>query len=856
MEPNFDWQTEEDQEDVWSPGEPGQPDGRGRRWPVLLFVVLAVGSVVYAGYRIYRQMGAQADEATAAVREEVRAGYRVLRQAAENGDRELFLTFLSGRDPEWTAAQVDVLQAGRFLERPGLGLRLLPSHQLTVTISPELTSAEIEVRQSYAVTTERGVTETVRLRQSALFRRGEEQWLYAPPEDPEQFWGQEERFQGSLVTVTFPQRDEETARAIAADLEGTMAALCSLVHIDCPAGWRLVVNLEHAPNALLEPVAGGVPEGAQEVVLPAPTLVGLPLDEAGYRALFRGYAGQVVARALADLYPLDECCAYAPFREGLVAWHLARLDLRAHPVVPADYLQLLERMPLATRLEAVSSALNVRDAAFADRVLASVLVEFLMGGAADGVRAERVMKRPAVTPESVSIWFPERSFRTVDRAWRDFLFEQAALAQDARAAVPPVPLPDQDLLLACGDEAGRETALVRYDVDEGRWLQLHVFDGRGLYMSPLPHDQGALVYLVPEGETVASIVGRTIIWRPRETLILDSVRGEVISPVRGWRRNAEDPRGEFVTIFSRSREGEETYWLLSLPNCDADDCDAEEVPGLPIWSPDGSRVAAYDGELHVSADRRGEEWTTMDGRISMVGHPAWLGDEAVAYQWNAVRARSREDGRRRTVVDPGALSALLPEARKQGGVIVDDFHVHPADPNTLFVVAEEQGTASMIFRMQRPPDAPSFFDKAPSPDEIDLLWEVDDPSLRIVDVTLNGRWLMAETFADDPAFLVYDVSRGQQVFVSPDNFRVSGGWDIVADERWLVHVRVDFVELVALAEREGDVELYRRIIFPDYDLCTGAVWISFPETAVRDVSAYRDEKALSRGVSAKRLQMT
>ena len=845
MAPNFEWQTEEEREAVWAAAEPQQRVRRGRRWSLLLFALLAAVALLFAGYRVWQEVEARADEATAAVREEVRAGFGLLRRAAENGDRELFVTVLSGRDPDWTAAQIDVLEEGVFLERPGMGLRLLPSHTMTVTVSPDLNAAEIGLRQTYVVTDTSGLTQTVRLQQSALFRRGEEQWLYAPPEDAYQFWGPEQKVHGRLLTLSFPQRDEEISRRLAADLEEALAGLCALPHFDCPDGWRLFVHLEPDPRALLQLADSAVPQGAREMALPAPTLVGLPLDEAGYRVLFSGYLGQVVARALSERYSLDDCCPYAPFREALVDWHLARLDLRPSLLAPADYLRLLERTPRVTRLNTV---LDAGEEWPAGRLRTRAFAEFVLTGEA-GVPPEQVLGSLSAAPEDVAAWFPGRSFRAVARAWRDFLIARVEDAQEAQAGASPVSLPEQDLLLLCGDEAGGDAALVRYDLAQERWLELHTFSGRGLYMSPLPGDQGALFYLVPEGETLGSSVGRTVIWRPEEALILGSVRGEVISPLRGWRREAEDPRGEFVTIFSRSSENGETYWLLSLSECSAGGCDVQEVPGLPIWSPDGSRAAAYDGELHVSAGRAGEDWSTLDGRIAMQGHPAWLGDEAVAYHWSAVWARPVEEGARRKLVDPGDLRPLLPEAGRQATLIVDDFHVHPADPNTLLVVAEHPGADSRVFRMRRPPEGPSFFEEAPSAGEIELLWEFDDPSLQLVDLTPDGRWLIANTFAAGPSFLVFDMTRRQPVFASPNNFPGVGGWDITAGGDWLVHVRAGFIELIALAETEGDGKLYRRYLFPEYDACSGATWLRFPNTGGDETSSRSDDGALSGEVS-------
>ena len=123
MSAHFDWQTEEDdrrEHSGWDePGEekPKPPRRLSWRLPALIGgLLLAVGALVW--WRVDRRI----DETTQAVRTDVIASHNLVQRAVADGDAEVFRSFLSGRDPVWTAGELAVFEGGLFADRVPLGL--------------------------------------------------------------------------------------------------------------------------------------------------------------------------------------------------------------------------------------------------------------------------------------------------------------------------------------------------------------------------------------------------------------------------------------------------------------------------------------------------------------------------------------------------------------------------------------------------------------------------------------------------------------------------------------------------------------------------------------------------------------
>ena len=106
----------------------------------------------------------------------------------------------------------------------------------------------------------------------------------------------------TLRSQTFPERDEEVGRRLAADLESIVAAACNQIEgLLCSGEIKLYVNLVSNPQLLIDLIdPSSRLEDGPDIFLPAPTLIGVPADNTGYQALLRAYGERVVATFIAQ----------------------------------------------------------------------------------------------------------------------------------------------------------------------------------------------------------------------------------------------------------------------------------------------------------------------------------------------------------------------------------------------------------------------------------------------------------------------------------------------------------------------------------------------------------------------------
>ena len=289
------------------------------------------------------------DEALAPIRRDVLSAHQFVLHAAAHSDVELFNAFLPPSDeiPEsWSVVQRDLLRQAALFDRRSFGLRLQATNpQVTqVDFSPDLNEAEVVTAYSYATNTGYGTTATVRLHQTSLYRSDKGRWLLVSPGYG--FWGDSATSQYPFLTVEYPERDRPIARRLGTDLNAVVNRLCAgSTALDCPAGFRIQLNLVKW-SLYLRHMVGEGPCCFQlsntdivNIELPTPTLVGLPVDEAGYRALYRGYALRVVyallyvfARDRQSAWPIPQAiqmqyldepnrCAWPfAFDSGILRW--------------------------------------------------------------------------------------------------------------------------------------------------------------------------------------------------------------------------------------------------------------------------------------------------------------------------------------------------------------------------------------------------------------------------------------------------------------------------------------------------------------------------------------------------------
>jgi len=168
--------------------------------------------------------------------------------------------------------------------------------------------------------------------------------LLSPPADDRAYWGNWEQDERDNLTLTFPRRDEEIAVRLAGELDSFLAELCAINTVACPPDFKLTLRLEIDPTSLRRlgelpyPLRASSAATEDRISLPTPSLIGKPVDEAGFRALRRGYAGWI-GTAIVAAYGLQDDAADSDATVGI----LAEFGLRPPPVP----LQPLPRHSLA-----------------------------------------------------------------------------------------------------------------------------------------------------------------------------------------------------------------------------------------------------------------------------------------------------------------------------------------------------------------------------------------------------------------------------------------------------------------------------------------------------------------------------
>lgn len=337
MSTDFNWQTETEDWEALPVEETAVVAARRPPWLLMGVLLLVLLAGAFALWRLQVQM----EETAARLQEEVAASHRVVREAAANGDRELLRSFISSPDAVWSQIQQELLAHGTLFDYSSLGLQpsTMAAPQLDITLSNDLSTADVVVDLQYVSMNPSGVTETVRLQQTAVYRWESDRWLWSPPRDKD--WGYRGRAVSQYLTFTYPERDAGLVRRLSYDLDDTITAVCRLEGISCPLDLELTLRFETDPQSLLRlsEWTNGL-RARRTIVLPTPSLVGMPQDQASYRALSRGYRALVAGPLIADLVDYD-CCEQAHFFQALLHSQLNQLALRPSPLQPAGYERLL-----------------------------------------------------------------------------------------------------------------------------------------------------------------------------------------------------------------------------------------------------------------------------------------------------------------------------------------------------------------------------------------------------------------------------------------------------------------------------------------------------------------------------------
>ena len=606
MAENFSWHTDEDKD--WDELTPrgSTPPPKHFRWPwfVALFAAAFLISLV-----LYLRLQQQVREATTTAKEDLLAAHQLNQQAAATQDLDLFRSNLSRRDPVWSDTQRALVMTGLFFDRSAFGLRwwgetdltlsdaaATPTRPITITLAPDLLSAEIVYEQEYLLLSHSAISQTVRLQHTAVYRRGSGRWLLADPL-PE-FWGDLISTARSHLTLSYSQRDEAIALRLADDLNDELIRLCvALPALECPTDLHLNLRLTRDPASFFSLVdLEDVITAEAELILPAPTLVGLPLDEAGYQAMVKGYAAPLAAAAISRLIAY-ECCYRGYFYHAFMYKQLSELGLQTWPMTPDSYAALSQSELLARVVR--SWGQNTLDYAdYADLPLLYSLVDYLTTGV-----------QPPLIPLD---WLRELKSDVTFIGWLENvlpddpgtnLLESRWLVYNSQQQYQndphPLPLPGGQVQMSCNSDLGIPT-LFTYDIDAATWDS--TFLSTGFYE---PWADGHVeMNFVGEGKQLVFIDGNnqsTVITTTFNSDLTYSPDYSLISYLNG-----SPPEG-FFTFATYGSEANSVanaqYWLADLDQCDGEGCMLRPLSGTPTWSPDGQHLllTADDGSEELNS---------------------------------------------------------------------------------------------------------------------------------------------------------------------------------------------------------------------------------------------------------------
>jgi hypothetical protein len=845
------------------------PPAPRRRRPIAFAIVAAILSLAIVGL-VYLQVERRASEGRARAEADVLASHEIVHNAALGGDTELFVGFLSGRDPQWAAAQAELVAGGAFDDRSGFGfatpLRDNLNGKATVTLAPDLNSAELSTAQNYEVVIGSGLTQTVTLSQTVIYRRGPDRWLLSPPEPD--YWGESQAIDGRYARLIFPGRDRSVAQRLARDLEAVMTDLCATPAEGCPP---LTVVLSTDPVSLAgEVVAGEQRRTELELNMPAPSIFGLPIDEASYRAVSRQYITRVVG-AVVDDYTGWSCCTNLILYRALNDVLLNRLGLLTWVPSEEQFAATLDHPNPLTMIESVWGPDELPATKEESEAIAT-FISFLAqhDSTTPIIEAQRLLVE--LGDQSLWDWLAQVSDRryptpaAFEREWLRFSAEQLP------AATLNAGLPAQDLQLICRSPGAVRSTLYRYDLQTGTLGREHeIANLDSPMLTGLADGEGVIVF----GRNRRDNSEPPYLWRAgRVTTVQfeeDTDTGYVPLP-------SDSDRNPIIFLLD-SDLSFSTFAILPLERCsEPSECRADATIGAPVMAPDGEQglyvVGASNplvGFLYQPLIYLGDG---QGGSLNMLSHgwsPYWLDDDTFGY----VLTSEGIDGQGIAIMDVGAdedsavanqiAAATTPITTGQqsvpmGGATGQTTAIDPADiaPSGILLSTADlaamgvviSGTSVHIDRVMPDPTGENLFIFTANPLQPDVpglalvynliskttttMFEIHDEPYeyrRAYGLSPDGRWLVVSALRDsfdgndETQWAVY-VHAVESARAFDYTITAAGDWpadwllDWSNDGRWLAITTGGYVRLVA-----PDMNLSFPVIFEDLN-CTAAAWVN------------------------------
>jgi hypothetical protein len=129
MSAKFDWRAEDDTswDEFAGDGHDQNQAAPRRKRPPWLIAGGVILVLIVAGVVGFFQVRRYVDNTAASVEEDVASSHELVELAARRSDLELLAPLLSGRDPDWTQAQLTLLDTDLFYDRRPFGLHWQPA---------------------------------------------------------------------------------------------------------------------------------------------------------------------------------------------------------------------------------------------------------------------------------------------------------------------------------------------------------------------------------------------------------------------------------------------------------------------------------------------------------------------------------------------------------------------------------------------------------------------------------------------------------------------------------------------------------------------------------------------------------
>ncbi|MBE2221101.1 MAG: hypothetical protein IAF02_06150 [Anaerolineae bacterium] len=863
---NFEWRQEDGDGD-WDErpfqSAPESPKSR-RRFAVVILILFAL---VTAGFVLYRQVNDQLQQTETAIQADILASHNLIQTAAQSQDKELLLSVLSGRLPSWTDAQQEALAAGVLYDRTPWGLPFASDSIATLAIADletdaqllltsDLREAELHFPLTYQFTTTTGISETIVLSQTAVYRQGMRTWLLSPPDT--EFWGNWQTNEGERLTLIYPERDKLLAEKLAFDLEQILQQLCTDPDLpDCAEDVTYTIRLDTHPESLVNAMAPrDLLDGEPYLTLPAPTLFGLPTDEAAYEALVQAYSVPLATAVFADLFGW-ECCLHPAIFQTLVEYQLGHMGIMAWPITTADHVQALRDGLSFSSLSDYWRTYQSDEPDTSTKFL-QIAFDFMFRQYPDlsppyllsNIRERGDMAfwlSDGFNQTGYQLGSVPDLWQTLQSEWWQFAYTETLLAQEKEEL--PIPLPTQDIALAClsDENFDRETTMTLYQFnrDKESWQELMTSNSFILF-DPFLDDNGLVIQSLDLDETNQ---WQTQIWAfdGEQTWLSSDEKMTFFS------FGQFDPTGRFVITFAGENESPMMQpTLIDLQSCAESACDLLPLPGLPTWSPDGKRTLISNKNIFdaggIAFWRNGRmvifdatqppaytgfwlgdalgQLPAEKAEVEVIGNgysPFWLDNDTYGYVRQhpetgdaEVVVQSVTGDALETVVTLAEIQAKAPD-KALALANIRYVITHPAHPDKLFVVAlDALGQEAYVFMVDR---------------------VTGDLNLRIqskiqLDHSLgfspNGRWLVLTGYQDEAIgrttnFIVLDLENNEtQTYTSNlDGLTLTPLYDWSADGNWLLFVINNRVLSMVAPEYK-----YQLVQLHNQGYCPSIAWIN------------------------------